>query len=391
MRFDTEFDAAAFVLSMLAALVACGPSVPEWCSTGTDGAVAVVDQPTAWESAPEMELAWRIDGSADGRELVFPVSVAIEPEARRVAVIDFELREIVAMSLDGEWIGRWGRRGKGPGEIAVPVAAAWQPGHRLQVYDAASSKLVVFDMTGAVVSEHAVNSRFTAALGGGVTWIALGADGSLLAQPIENPRGGATELDFVILKAHVSGSTVDTLVKSPVPVVTVPGWMPFRAPGWAVPHAAVSPTGTLALAGDVADYRITIFTPDSNQHRICRTIAAQPLRPEESAPQSNADPAMRSAFQNAARPTHPAAVSRVAFDAVGRLWVHRDRPNALDPADMAWGVEGGLFDVYRADEYLGELRMPPRTRLLGATEELVLGLERDDLDVYSLVAYWPQW
>jgi hypothetical protein len=68
--------------------------------------------------------------------------------------------------------------------------------------------------------------------------------------------------------------------------------------------------------------------------------------------------------------------------------VQRDRPSALSAVDGGVGRQGALHDVFdSAGAYLGEVSMPARVRLLGAVGDQLIGLHRDELDVYSLVGY----
>src|SRR5690606_9600618 len=114
---------------------------------------------------------------AQGQELVLPTSAAVSGAAGRIALVDFGLREVVVIGLDGKWVGRWGRSGSGPGELTAPYVAAWRPDGRLVVFDPARSRLVVFDGEGEAESDVPVDAAFTAALGGGVRWIQMDGSG----------------------------------------------------------------------------------------------------------------------------------------------------------------------------------------------------------------------
>ena len=141
---------ASLAVLLATATSACGPKTPEWCAA--DGAEVVLDpDPTLWSAPPALDLLWRIDGSAEGQELVLPSSITANERLRRIAVVDFQLGEVIVASLDGEWLGRWGRRGPGPGEIGHALAARWTDTATLEVYDPMGSKVVHFDTTGAVV------------------------------------------------------------------------------------------------------------------------------------------------------------------------------------------------------------------------------------------------
>ena len=363
---------------------ACGASVPEWCAA--DDAEVVLDvEPTRWSVAPALERVWRIDGSAEGQELVLPANVAVSAELQRIAVVDFQLGEVIVVSLDGRWLGRWGRRGPGPGEIGHALAARWTDAETLEVYDPVGSKVVAFDTAGVVIGESRIGAPFTAALGGGVAWINFTSGGSLVTRPAGMVPVSDGRMQVVVLRTDVSGASTDTLVTGHVPAIEPEGWSPFAVPGWPVPHAAVSGSGHVAISGVQPEYHVVIERPDSSDLVVCRTVDPLPSYDEDSA--DDLDPAIRAALLGAPEPHRRAAVGRVAYDAMGRLWVQRDLPGIFRPEDTVLGREGALFDVYRGEEYLGEIRMPDHVRFIDAVDNLIIGIERSELDEYSLVAY----
>jgi hypothetical protein len=364
----------------------CGEEFPAWCAVDEDETV-VVGHPAEWDAPPALELAWKIDGNAAGHELLLASNATVSEEANRLAIVDFQLGEVIVTTLDGGWVGRWGRRGAGPGEIGHAVAARWVPGPVLQVYDPPNSKFILFDSAGAILGERHVNPRFAAVLGGGVVWLTIGASGSLLAQPVADGPTDSHTVEMVVVRADSAGENVDTVARNSVPVVPVPGWLPIRAPGYAVPFAAEAPDGELAISGMQAEYLVTLQRPDGRRTHICRSVDPQPLNARERTPRESVSPDVLAALATAPRPNPPASVSRLSYDVAGRLWVQRDRPRLMDAADAAVGREGALYDVYRGATYLGEIQIPDRVRLLAATANLLIGLHRDSLDVNSVVAY----
>jgi hypothetical protein len=90
---------------------------------------------------------------------------------------------------------------------------------------------------------------------------------------------------------------------------------------------------------------------------------------------------------DAETPSTPARIGRLSIDTEGRLWVQRDRPRALSGLDFVLGRPGALLDVFAADgSYLGEVQLPPGVLFLGATRDLLIGIEANELDVLSVVA-----
>lgn len=369
-------------------LPGCDAGHPEWCASDPGVSTVVATRPIGWQSPPELELLWRVDGSEPGVELVLPSSVSVSPALDLIAIVDFVLGEVLVLSLQGEWFGRWGARGDGPGEIRSPVAAVWRD-RELLVHDVPNSKLVVFDGTGRVTDEIPVDADVTATLlASGIVWISLASDGTLLVRPGTTAVGAES---VVLTRASVTTSRVDTLLQVPVPMVNVPEMAPIPAPDWALPLAAVSPEGTLALAGEIPQYRIDLHSADATI-RICRDVPALAATGRAAETPPSVPVELITALESAPKPDQPARIGRLQFDAVERLWVQRDRPGGVFTEDETIGREAALFDVYDASgSFLGEVQLPERTRFLGATDDLIITLERNELDVFSVAAYRPRW
>lgn len=374
--------------TLLLACTAGGDALPEWCAAPGGAQLRVAREPEGWSEPPELRPAWRIDGSLPGRELLIPSSVAVSAAAGRIAIADFGLREVVVIGLDGAWIGRWGRSGAGPGELRAPYAVAWRPDGRLIVYDPAGSKLVVFDTSGATLDDEPVDPAFTAALGGAARSIRLAGSGLLVAEPGASFRGDGPLRVHAVIRGGPAGMGVDTLLRSDVPVVEVRGAGPMTAPGWHVPLGAIHGDSILALGGDSPEYLVRIYRHGRLTHVICRPVDPLPFATEEAEPIERDVPEPVAAAMAAAQPPpSPAPFGRLTIDDDRRLWVQRDRPRTLAGLDMVVGRPGALFDVFDHDGvYLGEVRLPHNVRFLGATGDLIIGLESSELDELSVVA-----
>lgn len=380
----------SFMSLLLIAATACSDAVvPEWCVAPDGAALRVASEPAGWSTPPDLHTAWRIDGSQQGRELMTPTSAAISEDSDRIAIADLGLGEVVVIGLDGEWVGRWGRAGAGPGELRAPYAVAWRPDGRVVVYDPAGSKLVVFDSTGATLADEPVDPAFTAALGGGARSIQLDGSGLLLAEPGASFRGDSETRLHPILRGGLPDAGVDTVLRSDVPAVIVPGAAPMTAPGFSVPLGAMHGDSILALAGDSPEYQVRVYRNGRLSHVVCRDVDPQPFTEAEAEPTDDRVPEeVVAAMANAERPQSPASIGRLDIDEEGRLWVQRDRPRALTGLDFVLGRAGALFDVYDHDGvFLGEVRLPDGVRFLGAVDDLIIGLESSELDELSVIAF----
>ena len=365
-----------------------GDDVPAWCVAPEGGVVRMAGEPTGWNSPPGLERVWRIDGSAPARELLTPTSAAISATTGRIAISDLRLKEVVVIGMDGQWLGRWGRTGQGPGELMAPFATAWRPDGTLIVYDPARSTLVVFDSTGSTLNDEPVEPAFTAALRGGARSIRLTASGLMLAEPGASFAGDGPTRTHAIVRGGVPGEPIDTVVRSDVPVVVVRGAGPLSLPGWQVPLGAILGDSILAVAGDRPEYMIRVFRQGRLSHVICRDVDPLPMTDEEIEPHEPDVPdAVTAAMADAETPSTPARIGRLSIDTERRLWVQRDRPRVLSGLDFVLGRPGALLDVFAADgSYLGEVQLPPGVRFLGATRDLLIGIESNELDVLSVVA-----
>ncbi|HEX2165790.1 MAG TPA: hypothetical protein VHG09_01010 [Longimicrobiales bacterium] len=388
-RVRAHAQRAAFAAGILTLAACGGTTTPEWCVAAEGARLRVAHEPAGWSTPPELQTAWRMDGSVTGHELMTPTSVAISDVTDRIAMTDFGLREVAVISLDGEWLGRWGSSGEGPGELRAPFATGWRRDGQLVVYDPAGSKLVVFDSSGATLDDVPVDPAFTAALDGGARSIRLDGSGLLLAHPGASFSGDGPARMHVIIRGGMSGTALDTVLRSEAPVIIVEGAAPMTAPGWPVPLGAMHGDSILALTGNSPDYRISVYRNDSLSHVICRDVQPMPFTDEEVQPVVEGVPErVRDAMANAERPDRPAPIGRLMIDNERRLWVQRDRPRALVGLDFVIGREGALLDVYDPEGvFLGEVRLPDNVRFLGATEDLLIGLETGDMDELSVVAF----
>lgn len=372
-------------------------STPEWCEPG-DVELRLASDPVGWDGDLELNPAWRMDGGEPGQEMMLPTAVALDADVPMIALTEFLLGEIVVVSTAGEWIGRWGRRGRGPGELMLPAALAWQHDGGLIVFDPGNSKIVAFDDTGAYRAEQPLGAPFLAAIGGGGSWYRLDSDGDgggvLLVQPGARFREEDESMrTLAVVRGRDGGAVVDTLASTRVAVATEPRMAPLAAAGWQRPVAAIMGDSVHAVAGDRPEYVVRVYRDDAPTHVICRDVAPLPFEGDEATGTEEEVPDfVRDVAAAAPEPPLPAAIGRLVYDEGGRLWVERTRARALSGIDAWAGRAAGVFDVYDADgAYLGEARMPDGVRFIGATDELVLGLASSELGVLSLVGYRPGW
>jgi len=84
-------------------------------------------------------------------ELARPSGLALSNG--RLLMVDSELHQVVLCGLRGEFISKFGRRGRGPGEFNYPTHIAVDAGGGIYVTDSLNSRIQVFTAAGAFVRE----------------------------------------------------------------------------------------------------------------------------------------------------------------------------------------------------------------------------------------------
>jgi len=365
----TSLRPAAPVPVLLPALAACaGDRLLPRCESRAEGVRTVANAgPGLWERdgrPPRLVELWRAGGLEEGQDLAFPIGVAASRDGR-IAIPDWVLGEVAVVDADGEWLGAWTRKGRGPGETLRPAAAAWTAEGHLAVFDIENSKVVFRSAEGAVAPDSPVHHALTAPvlLSGELEWVGVDARGAVALAPGARPDPQAPELFFTSLLSLPPGrDEPDTLAIAPIPVVGE-----GRYEGWALPGVprvvgALAADGRIAVGGEDASSSITVLdTTGAPLLRICREAPPLPLtaaeRLETGVPERMEELAV--ALRNAPRPEQPAPYARLFFSADGWLWVRRDRSDPFAVGQLH-GPRGARSDVFDADgRYLGEAQAPP--------------------------------
>ena len=370
-----------------------------WCESSVDGSEVVFSQgPGAWDReqrSPELQELWRAGGLREGEELAFPVGAVASPTGQ-LAIADFRLAEVIVLDPDGSWLGAWGARGEGPGELTSPVAATWdRRDGTLAVFDFGRAK-VVFLRDGDPVREDvrvAPGLLAPVLASGEMLWAGVQPSGGVLVQPV--PRMDPADPERrrgAVLYIAPGSQEADTLASNWNP--TVGGSAPsasLAAPGWPRLVAAVGTDGAIALGGLDSRYRVLILDEHGLARRvICRDSPAVALDDRElrAPPEGSKATEHEAALRAAPRPDSLAPYGRVFLGARGRLWVQRERPAPLRYLAHLLGVPGSAYDVFDQDgRYLGEVQAPEQSRLQAAVGDTVWAYEIGDLDETWVVVY----
>ncbi len=349
-----------------------------------------VSGPGAWEAGgvvPGWRELWRVGGTRDGEELVFPVFPAVSADGW-LAIPDFALGEVAVVSPEGRWQGNWTPRGDGPGEVRRPIAAAWDAEGRLRAFDLEGSRIVSVRTDGPDGPELPLATSFTgpALASGTLSWAGLAADGTafLLAElpPAEGERAGhAAGADRAggdgarsaarmgLLRLPPAAAEPETLAVVEIAPVLAPEW-PLPAPPLA---PAVGGSGWAAVGRRGADAWLEIHgSRGTPELRICLDRASR----------------SRARWWRSGARLPARSIVRVLIGAGGRIWVERSVGGDVTAADALLGIPGGEYDVLGPEgAYLGRVRAPPGARLQAMADDTVWAFETGPLDETWVVAY----
>jgi hypothetical protein len=377
---------------------ACGSeTTAETCPASIDGLeVVIAGGQGLWRESgvqPRLVEVWRRAGLNEDEHLAHPASFAADGHGR-LAIPDFRLSEAIVIEPDGDWLGAWGTRGRGPGEISTPVAVAWNTDGTLVVFDIVAPKVLFLNDGEASAPDVAVAPSFTAPIvaSGQLSWAGVQPSGGVLLQPSHAPMpdGGSVGLSRAsILRLAPGSQLADTLAMAVVHTLSDDDYSGWAAPGAPRLVAAVGLDGSIAIGGHRTGYLISLFDSAGTPARhVCRDAPPLPLTNRETRATAESPPELASALKRAPAPDTLAAFGRLVLSTDGTVWIQRDRPAIANDADGFFGVPGAAYDLIDPHgQYVGEVRAPPRARLQAVSGELVYAMEVGGLDDVQIVAY----
>lgn len=401
--------AAAMIAILSGGLAGCAPDAAEgggWTGTIRDSAgIAIVENPdeALWAETDRWVLAeeLRIGTARGDPTLEFAqISGIAELSDGRLAVLDAQAQELRIFSAGGAHLRTVGGAGSGPGEFgpgAGPVLVG--AGDRLFVPDPLNQRLN--RLTPGLEPLPSVPLDF--ARGMPMAW-ADAPSGRLLSQmrPLGLPGGEAADGSDVIIERGPGGTVVDTIARFPSGAT-----FSFREDGADLTFFSPEPVWTVTSGGIVLAvndrYRFEVYEGGE----VVRIFG----KPFEPAPIPEADrqlirEAMIRIYEEfgLAGPqldfvrnaigfadSYPAYAS-IQAGPEGSIWVQRlQRPSDLpegerEAFDPRLGFGSHRWDVFDADgRYLGVIEMPPRFQPLRFEDDRILGIQRDELDVQSVL------
>ena len=384
-----------FPLFVMAVSCGCSDRLVEECAPLVPG-VLVVDSiaPDGIDSiaAGEWTELWRVGGLREGQELAVPTNATVSPDGV-LAIPDFQLQEVVFIGSDGTWLGPRFRKGRGPEEVAIPVAAVWAATGELSVFDLGGPKILKVDPQGNITSTIIPPSFVASILANGeLHWAGIQPDGTVLLSPGWTPveRDEGLHLEGLILRLRPGADGPDTLVAREFPAISASRIGAYPAPGWARPVAAVGGDSSLVIGGFDEGYRVLVYGGSGEiVHQICGRGSPIPPTPAERGEVSGeGTEAISAALREAPPPSHPAAFGRLVASEDGFLWVQRDRPAPVPGQGSYYGRPGARYDVFdQAGRQVATAALPKSAYLLEAKGDTIWTFEIGTYDEVEVVAY----
>ena len=378
--------------ALVAAIIlgACGPDA----SRPSGSEIPVLD----------VELDLRIDGNE--QDLVPITWFGVSP-AGQIALIQWQDHSVRFYDASGVALGSVGREGEGPGEFRRPVRGGWF-GDTLWVSDTQINRITLISPAldvvemftpPATVRESVENGEPATLYGAPFVWGMLARD-TLLVVPLQAVDAPPIDAKNGIPALSITrdGHLVRDLARMPMDEggsvsVQVSGGMAYaQIPFFPRSEWSISPDGSR-----IAVLRTSLNDPEGPAYRV-RVVdntgaelinRAFPYEPVP-IPGSRLDSAITAAasrrpqiqaeveakLRKAAPATYPAA-EHVLVGADHRIWVGL----RAEPEGRPWVVLSAV------GEPVGHLVLPANTTLRAANDTHIWAVERDELDVESVVRY----
>jgi hypothetical protein len=385
---------ATAAVPLLLALCACGKAAQAPPALVSDSAGIHLVQYSDTSGAP----VWRVDagtglvlGAGSDTTHLFRVTTALRLDDGRILVGDGGDHRLLLFDASGRLERLVGHEGEGPGEFKdlSLVSDAWPDS--LLVWDAMARRLSVFDRSGTFVRSFGLATTDSVPYAS-VTGVY--ADGSfaaaspvLLRGPVPTGRHAfrTTTYHFDRDGGYIAGT--GDFATSETYVETFPG-------GFSVApvlfgrrtYRLVSGNGFVFVSTD--RYELRFYRSDGVLVRIVRRTplarvvtsgarAAEEKRLVDETPESRRDE-VRKTLASEDVPELLPEIAGAVSDGLGRIWVQAFMPGDAQAGEPWWvyGTDGSL---------LGKVELPAGFRLTDAGSDFVLGVQKDDLGVESVV------
>ena len=395
---------AAWALSTIGLMAACGGgesgATGEWAGSVTDSAgIAIVTNPsdglwggpTPWTISEEV----RIGGLDAPLESQFGLVVSIDVDADgRMYVADQQAQDVRVFAADGTYERTIGSPGDGPGELGLGVAGVFVDDSGVHVPDMANFRLSSFAFDGEFTGSTALDLT----RGIPIRWDQH-PDGRVVAQLRSAGQGIGEGLDGDEVRAIGEDEAILRLPRGESFEISEGGLPQFSLfepePVW-----DLGETGNF-VTGVNSEYRLRVLDSSGNPVRIIskpterrpvtetqqRVIldAFGELLVDQGVPPAALDQFLAGVSFAEFYPTY----AQIVVAADGAIWVQLLK-TAEDIADdeefnlQDFGSDD--WDVFDPEgRYLGQLTMPTKFQPIAFRGDVLYGVQRDELDVQSVV------
>lgn len=314
----------------------------------------------------------------------------IAPDERGgVYVFDGQVPALRYFDSTGAYVRTLGGKGAGPGEYQDAVLGlAVRTDGRIVLRDPRNARLNVYDPDGTSADTWPVASGLFAARA-----LRLDTTDQMYLKILLKRPEPEEPWKIGLLHLDASGNVIDTI---PDPSIESE---PERMGGLFLPakHWDWSPLGYFVI-GVSEEYRFEIRRPGKPVTVVKRVVEPVPVRPEEKAEWDAYNEWLwekQGQFMTAELPPIPdtkAPYGGIFVGQNGRVWIHRHvlaekkddgqlhRRGLEDAPPVTWR-DPNVYDVFEPDgTYLGEVWVPPRTRIAVMSGDTVWGVRRGDFD-----------
>jgi hypothetical protein len=373
-----------------------------------EGAVAPAPFASDFTGEPEVRI-----GVAEGDEayqLTNPAGGARLSDGR-IVILDAQSRTLRFFTADGIHERTVGRTGDGPGEFRTARQLLHLGGDTLAAFDLLQQRIHIRAPDGSLVREHTLREPEFSGRG---ARIAPGAGGALYVVgmgTLDTGGGGLPDgplrPDALLHRVEADGSVARVASfpgeESVMQVTGQSGGMQMVAilNWWFLPNLLSAPAPGLegVWHADGVTWEVALRGEEGSPTRLVRfSDPLEPFTPEllarihqdelDRAANPETRDRVRESQSDRAYPVHVPPIRDLWSDQLGRLWVGptdppvRDLPAGLGRDQRFWLVldpDGGV---------VGSVRLPPRSRPLWASDEGILLVRLDDLNLPA-VEWWP--
>jgi hypothetical protein len=339
------------------------------------------DRPLDWRFSE----VFRLGGADAGAESFFDIrrgGVRVGPDGR-IYVLDYGNYRVLVFAADGEHLASFGRRGRGPSELTVPVGLTVEPNGTVAVLDRAKQGLVRFAPDGEPLGVLGIEFLY-------VDGLARVEEGLILEVAEGYRTDQPTVYDRLVL-VRAGGEVVElaSLARTRPSMVQYTGCVEIALEPLFAPELVWDANGRRVVVNDTAAYVVDVFEGARRVASFRRDLSPQPVTREDAIAalgtgktirtpygECRIDPAEELEGRGFADVLPPIAWLALAPD--GTVWVRRNalpgRPRRTD----VLGPDG---------RYLGTL--PPGSPLPIAflSPDALIARVIDELDIEYLVAY----